>query len=150
MHDLDLMNYIPESGKEYIRSRAVSIVHFVACAVLDNGGNHWNISLQTSKDQSIRLDMSPSALPGSGGYLGRLDVILQPYAIMRHNHMALSIPMDYQHNVAKFLDAIVQDNYRYEFRPGGRGCGGWIRDQLSLFMSAGLLPSMVGKPSLRK
>lgn len=142
MHDLDPLNYVPEPKKGIIRSRTVYFVHFVAHSILENGGNHWDIFLQTGREESVRLEMVPGAFPGSEGYLGRLNIILHPYAITRHSQNLLTIPMDRRLSVANFLDAIVQaDNHRYEFTREGRGCGGWVHDQFFLFVRAGLLPS---------
>jgi hypothetical protein len=140
---LDPLNYVPETKKSDIRNRIVYFVHFVAYSILESGGNHWNIFLETGKEESVRLEMIPGAFPGAEGYLGRLDIILHPYAMTRHSQKFLTIPMDRKYSVARFLDVIVQmDNHRYELTREGRGCGGWVRDQFYLFVRAGLLPSM--------
>ncbi|KAH7303300.1 hypothetical protein B0I35DRAFT_485302 [Stachybotrys elegans] len=142
MSNLDPFNYIPESEKADIRKRSVYFAHFVAYSALENGGNHWDIFLQTAKNESVRIDMTPGAYPGSEGYLGRLDVASDRWGATCRGHKILTIPMDRRHSVASFLDAITQaDNHRYEFTREGRGCGGWIRDQFYLFVGAGLLPS---------
>lgn len=142
MHQWDPLSYIPPEESHAIHSpdRIVTYVHFVAHAVLQTGGNHWDIFLQTGEDQSVRLEMSPGAFPGQEGYLGRLDIILLNYALTRNSHKTVTIPAIPGHSVADFLSAIVRaDNHRYEFTREGRGCTGWIRDQFYLFVQFGLL-----------
>lgn len=137
------MSYIPQELKEEIRDkgRIVTEVHIVAHSIVETGGNHWDIFLQTGKD-SVRLEIVPGAWPGKNGYLGRVDIIHHSYKITRRYHKRVTIPATPGHSVADFLDAVVEaGNHRYEFTQAGRGCSGWIRDQFYLFVQRGLIPS---------
>ncbi|OIW24507.1 hypothetical protein CONLIGDRAFT_99114 [Coniochaeta ligniaria NRRL 30616] len=149
MHNIDTLNYVPEDAVARIRDpkRLVTQVHIVACSVLETGGNHWVISLQTTtggeEESAVRLEIRPGAYPGRDGYIGRLDVIHSSFEMMtRHHHKLVTIPPTTPgHCVAEWLDAIVAaGNHRYEFSREGRGCTGWVRDQFYLFVETGLLP----------
>ncbi|KAK1768089.1 hypothetical protein QBC33DRAFT_569131 [Phialemonium atrogriseum] len=143
MHEWDPLNYIPPCAEPDIRSpnRIVSAGHFIAHSVLQSGGNHWQIYLQTGKDESVCLELVPGAFPGQEGFLGRFDIVLHGYGLTRNTHKTVSISAVPGRSVADFLDAIIaNDNHRYEFTQDGRGCTGWVLDQFHLFMRAGLLP----------
>ncbi|KAF5709782.1 hypothetical protein FGLOB1_5768 [Fusarium globosum] len=141
MYNLNPLSYTPETAENEIRSSVVVTVHFVAHTIVEGGGNHWVISLQTAPRKSTRLEIVPGAYPGRVGFLGRLDIIRHPYGITRHSNKTVNIPAQPGHTVGHFLDAIVgADNHRYEFTQSGRGCGGWVRDQFYLFVQRGLLP----------
>ena len=143
MHNIDPLNYVPEDAITKIRhpQRIVTLVHFVAHSVLESGGNHWVIFLETGQ-QYVRLEVVPGAYPRREGYLARLDIIHNEYRLSRRHHNLVSIPAVTGHSVADFLDAIIAaDNHRYEFTREGRGCTGWVRDQLYLFVQMGLLPT---------
>ncbi|KAI0141873.1 hypothetical protein GGR57DRAFT_486340 [Xylariaceae sp. FL1272] len=143
LHEFDPLSYIPEENKNDIRKTPVMLVHFVAHSVLQTGGNHWDIYLQTGDYTSVRIEMTPGAFPGRDGYLGRIDIIQHNYGITAHSHKTLTLkPTRAGLTVSSFLNAIVQaDNHRYEFTKDGRGCGGWIRDQFHLFTNLNLIPS---------
>ncbi|KFA60698.1 hypothetical protein S40285_10272 [Stachybotrys chlorohalonatus IBT 40285] len=141
LSNLNSINYIPESSQGEIRSKSVFYVHLVAHTVLENGGNHWDIFLQTGVSESIRLDMTPGAFPGRYGFLGRLDITKHNYPVTTRQQKLVTIAAARRCSVGFVLDAIIQaDNHRYEFTKEGRGCTSWVRDQFYLFVQIGLLP----------
>lgn len=141
-HDLDPLNYVPDDSIALVRDphRIVSLVHFVADSVIESGGNHWFILLETG-NSFVRLEISPGAYPGREGYIGRFDIIHHGYGLTKHHHKDVAILSSGRHSVADFLDTIVNTgNHHYEFTREGRGCTGWVRDQFYLFVEMGLLP----------
>lgn len=142
MHNIDTLNYVPNNAVARIRDpkRIVTHVHFVAHSVLENGGNHWDVFLQTGR-RSVRLEISPGAYPGREGYIGRLDIVHNEYELTRKRHKLITIPPTPGHCVTEYLDAIIAaGHHRYEFTRDGRGCTGWVRDQFYLFVEMGLIP----------
>jgi hypothetical protein len=141
MSNMDPLNYIPASSRGEIREKIVYYVHLVAHSVLQSGGNHWDIYLQTGAKESVRLDMNPGAFPGRIGFLGRLDISRHNYPVTNRHQLLTTIAAARRCTVGFVLDAIVRaDNHRYEFTKNGRGCTSWVQDQFYLFIDIGLLP----------
>ncbi|KAJ9155573.1 hypothetical protein NKR23_g1754 [Pleurostoma richardsiae] len=142
LSEVNTINFVNDEAWIRRPDLVVTQIHFVAATLLQNGGNHWNMHLQTSKDESVKIDLEPSAWPGpfQHGYLGRLDISRRSYAITRHRHHCVTVPARPGVAAVSFLKAIVNaDNHRYEFTQAGRGCTGWMRDQFFLFVQQGLL-----------
>jgi hypothetical protein len=138
------INYVvPGSEAEILEdNQSVNSVHLVSLMALENGGNHWNLFLQTGSERYVQLDMAPGAWPGEHGYLGRLDINLMNHGISSHQHCHIIVPTQPGYTAVNFLNAIFRaDNHRYEFTQQGRGCTGWMRDQFALFARDGLLLS---------
>ncbi|KAK3943429.1 hypothetical protein QBC46DRAFT_307500 [Diplogelasinospora grovesii] len=120
-------------------------VHFVAESVLQNGGNHWIICLQTPDQAVVRLNMSPTDVRGarvSGhGYRGQIEITYGEDDAMTRNdstqekhHCLVTVPATPDQTVANFILAIMDaGNHEYDFTTEGRGCTGWIIDQYRLF-----------------
>jgi len=138
----DPINYVvPEDRKAILaRGLIVTQVNLVAQTVLQSGGNHWTMFLQTGPESAVRIDMEPGAWPGSNGYLGRLDIVRRNHVVSRNRQTVLSIRARPGVTAADFLSTIINsDSHRYEFTQAGRGCTGWMRDQFYLFVQQGLL-----------
>ncbi|KAF8863055.1 hypothetical protein BDZ45DRAFT_670672 [Acephala macrosclerotiorum] len=146
----ELQNYDPvryEYGEADVRDphRIVTHVHFVAQTILQSGGNHWGIYLQTAPNESIRLNMDPSDVLGAKvpdhGYRGRLYIRHRDHAVTRNQEKSVTIPANPGHSVAQFIDVIINEgNHLYDFTTRGRGCTGWILDQFILFEHHHLIP----------
>ncbi|KAH7419698.1 hypothetical protein BKA64DRAFT_651429 [Cadophora sp. MPI-SDFR-AT-0126] len=144
LQDYNPVRYHPDQREIRDPRRIVSHVHFVAQTVLQNGGNHWAIYLQTSPRESVSINMDPSELLGAQspghGYRGRMDIIQRNYAITNNRVGLVTIPANPGHPVAHFIDAIINaGNHQYDFTTAGRGCTGWILDQYHLFLQLGLI-----------
>lgn len=144
LQNYDPVRYVPDI--EMIRSteQIVTRVHFVAYTILENGGNHWTMYLETGRRSSVRINMEPSELRGaqvSGhGYRGVMEVRDCNHAVTRDHHTLVSIPALAGHPVAHFIDAIINaNNHEYDFTTGGRGCTGWMLDQWELFTQMSLI-----------
>jgi hypothetical protein len=145
---LELQGYEPvryESDETAIRAQIVTQVHFVAQTVLQSGGNHWGIYLQTGHNGSVRLNMDPSTVLGAQapdhGYRGQLKVRYRDHAVTRNQEKMVTIPANPGHSVAQFIDVIINEgNHLYDFTTRGRGCTGWILDQFNLFEHHNLIP----------
>lgn len=142
LSQLNPLNYI--TSKAQIRSPelVISHVHLIAVTRLQNGGNHWNMVLQTDLGQLVKINVEPGAWPGpfGRGYLARIDIALRQSGGIGGSHCDVSVPARPGVTVAEFLDVVVDaDSHRYEFTQAGRGCTGWIRDQFRLFAQRGLL-----------
>ena len=136
----DPLSFIPEEDRNRLRSYHVTMVHVVAHTVVQGGGNHWDIFLQTGEVESVRLEVVPGN-PGREGNLARLEIMRHAYASTHHGQKTISITATPGYTVGNFLDTIVRaDNHRYEFARGGGGSSGWVRDQFYLFVRAGLIP----------
>ncbi|CZR55246.1 uncharacterized protein PAC_05133 [Phialocephala subalpina] len=146
----ELQNYDPiryENNEAVVRDphRIVTQVHFVAQTVLESGGNHWGICLQTGPCESIRLNMDPSNVLGAQapnhGYRGRLYIRYRDHAITNNQEKIVTIPANPGHSVAQFIDVIINEgNHLYDLTTRGRGCTGWILDQFILFEHYHLIP----------
>ncbi|KAL5331936.1 hypothetical protein ACEPPN_001476 [Leptodophora sp. 'Broadleaf-Isolate-01'] len=146
LQDYNPVRYQPDHQR-LIRDphRIVSHVHFVAQTILQNGGNHWGIYLQTAANESVRINMDPSELLGAKspghGYRGRMDIIHRKHAVTRNLVGLVTVPANPGHPVAHFIDAIINaGNHQYDFTTEGRGCTGWILDQYHLFLQLALIP----------
>ncbi|RFU33367.1 hypothetical protein B7463_g2947, partial [Scytalidium lignicola] len=123
--------------------RIVIQVHFIAQSVLENGGNHWGISLQTGPEEYVRLNMDPSNVLGAQapdhGYRGRLYI--RRDAVTYKPEKIVTIPANPGHSVFQFIDVITNEgNHLYDFTTRCRGCTGWILEQLMLFEHHHLIP----------
>lgn len=145
----ELRNYDPVrylSDRAVIRdpNRTVICVHFVAHTLLQNGGNHWTIYLQTSPKDSVRINMEPGELRGAPapghGYRGEMQLTHRNHNVTRNRQFYVTIPAFPGHPVAHFIDAIINaGNHEYDFTTEGRGCTGWILDQYRLFSQSALI-----------
>ena len=136
------LNYITNEAQIRSPGLVVSHVHLVAIMRLENGGNHWNMYLQTCSGQYVKINVEPGAWPGpfGRGYLARIDVTLRESGGPDDVHCDAVVPARHGVTVSDFLDAILHaDSHRYEFTQAGRGCTGWMRDQFLLFVQRGLL-----------
>ncbi|KAH7342977.1 hypothetical protein BKA65DRAFT_505300 [Rhexocercosporidium sp. MPI-PUGE-AT-0058] len=145
LQDYNPVRYQPDQRLIRNPHRIVSRIHFVAHTVLQNGGNHWGIYLQTGNAESVSINMDPSELLGAQspghGYRGRMDIVSREYALTRNLVGLVTIPANPGHSVAHFIDAIINaGNHQYDFTTEGRGCTGWILDQYRLFLQLALIP----------
>src|ERR1700761_7959690 len=127
------------SDRDHIRdpNRIVTRIHFIAQTVLQSGGNHWTLYLQTGPKQAVRINMNPSDLLGaqiSGhGYRGEMEITHRNHDITRYREYVLTVLATPGHSVAEFIDAIIRaSNHEYDFTTVGRGCTGWMLDQYHL------------------
>lgn len=138
------VRYVPDAGQIRSSNRVVRYVHFVAHTILQTGGNHWTLFLQTRHNESVRITMDPGDLLGAPspghGYRGQMEISLRAYALTREHQHVVTIPATGGHTVAHFIDAIIAaGNDEYDFTTEGRGCTGWMLDQYRLFLQKGLI-----------
>ncbi|EJT75647.1 hypothetical protein GGTG_05579 [Gaeumannomyces tritici R3-111a-1] len=157
------VSYISHVERDMIRNVGNSVLqaYFVAEDVLEIGGNHWSIYLETTGtggpaddehlDQdgkedhhrrSVRLSLSPSAYPGRNGPLARLQVQACPGSQRRlqGQHEVALPPLPGHVPAARFIDALADaERPNFEFTRAGRGGRGWVLDAAALFLRSGLL-----------
>jgi hypothetical protein len=135
------VSYIPSGARGDIRNRPVNHVLAVSHSRLFGGGNHWCFYLQVGKNKSVRIDPSPTGLPGPKG--GRKACI-----VIRDVNCATSKDATHSVNltvssglvVGSFVNAIVNAGHdKYEFTANGTGCRKWVVDQIDLFEKRGYI-----------
>ncbi|KAK3942942.1 hypothetical protein QBC46DRAFT_423006 [Diplogelasinospora grovesii] len=141
--------FIPSKEEAIIRSLRVELLSAVAHDIITSpdgkGGNHWCFYLSVGPNQSVRIDPTPSGIPGpsiSGGSKANIVVSCLPSAYSTRAQQVDTIAVALDVTVGRFLDAIMDaGREKYEFDVNGRGCRAWTSDQIDLFVSLGLITS---------
>ncbi|GJC97633.1 hypothetical protein ColKHC_06459 [Colletotrichum higginsianum] len=143
------LRFIPAKNQATTLNFTVGEVRAVAHDILPDGGNHWCFYLQIAPDmrnpreQSVRIDPTPSGLPGAvipGGSKANIVVSLLAYEVSQQaQHVShLTVPRGVK--VGDFIQAIThKGREKYDFDEMGRGCRNWTSEQIDLFFDAGLV-----------
>ncbi|KAM0186714.1 hypothetical protein ACHAPA_011306 [Fusarium lateritium] len=141
------MVFVPAKQEADIRRMPVRRISAVAHDVIEDtqGGNHWCFYLSTGPRQSVCIDPTPSGteegpnIPGgSKAYIvvSRLGCDASSAEAQRVDELSVAPDL----TVGHLLDVIVSaGREKYEFEASGRGCRSWVKDQLQLFLSLGLI-----------
>ncbi|CAI7606313.1 unnamed protein product [Penicillium palitans] len=137
------LQFYPDE-KESTLNRTVLLLYAVGGHQLAQGGNHWSFYLYVGRDQSVRIDITPSypvpSVTAPGGSKAYLLVGLLPYVYSHSASKVVEIQVRTGVKVKEFVDLLIQHNrHQYEFNAQGEGCRYWTDDQLTLFQRAGLV-----------
>ncbi|KAF2477185.1 uncharacterized protein BDR25DRAFT_276920 [Lindgomyces ingoldianus] len=140
------VRFIPAASEAAIRGLTVSRFYAAAHKVESQHTtgakrtNHWAFYIQSTTNDWIRIDVTPSGLPGpnNGGSKANIVISHLPYkslsnSVEHQNELRLQTPI----TVGWIVDTIVgAGRDKYEFNAQGVGCRNWIVDQLALLASA--------------
>ncbi|KAJ5018255.1 hypothetical protein K4K57_005685 [Colletotrichum sp. SAR 10_99] len=143
--------FVPRKDQVKTLDFPVSEVRAVAHDLLDDGANHWCFYLQIApsmkrpQEQSVRIDATPSGLPGAvvpGGSKANILISLLGYEVSKQAQHVSRFAVPRGLKVENFVQAITGNGRdKYDFDASGRGCRKWTSDQIDLFFELGLLRS---------
>ncbi|KAM0233524.1 hypothetical protein ACHAP5_010399 [Fusarium lateritium] len=145
------MIFVPAKQEADIRRMPVRRISAVAQDVIEDaqGGNHWCFYLSTGSEQSVLIDPTPSGteegpnIPGGSKaciVVSRRGCDASSAEVQRVDELSVGSSLTAGH----FLDVIVSaGREKYEFEASGRGCRSWVKDQLQLFLSLGLITNAI-------
>ncbi|KAH6701275.1 hypothetical protein BKA61DRAFT_620430 [Leptodontidium sp. MPI-SDFR-AT-0119] len=129
--------YIPVGGEAKIRGLQVQKIYAVAHDVLENGGNHWCLYLQTADHQSVCIDSTPTySVPSTVLHDGsKANIVISHLNNCLPISAMCAVPLTVCVNltVGSVLELFIHSGrHNYEFDSQGRGCRQWTSDQITL------------------